>query len=165
MNKILPIIVLVFSYLYADTPNRESDRDYFNSQKKLALQGDVGAMEQVYRLYRQGVGCPKNYVEAYAYLSVARSHSVKVYTNPWSMKNPLDPEMESEMSPQVIAEAQRRSLELEEIIEKNKNSLQQEKNQKTKEQEREEIREQERLKVQEEERKKSIWQKLKDLFK
>jgi TPR repeat protein len=126
----------------------------------LALQGDIKAMEQVYRLYRTGRGCPKSYVEAYAYLSVAKSHRDSAFVNPFSMKSSLDPEMESEMSPQVIAQAQKRSLELEEIIENNKNSRHVEENRRTIEQEREKIREEERLKAEEEQRKKSIGQSL-----
>lgn len=160
MNKTLLFLLFLFSNLCAETSSEYTYRDHFNSQKKLALSGDVKAMESVSYLYSKGLGCPKSYVEAYAWMSAAQSRG-SIYGMFGAMR-----QMEEEMSPQVVAEAQRRSIEIDQLIQENSTKVLPKKDkQKTPEQIKSEIREDERAKIQKEQDDKTTWQKLKDAFK
>ena len=180
--KLFIIIGFVYSTLYAGG----LFEDLFIQKKELAMQGDTDALESVGYSYANGLGCPKSIVEAYAYYSVAGSKGGMFAA--WGGLTT----MEKNMTPQVLAEAQRRSIELDRQIQENINKAaapnkekektpeelreqirQEERAKLAKELEREQIRREEKEKAAKEQEEKAVkekakkttWQKLQDVFK
>lgn len=106
--QLIIILILLCTRAYAAYITPEQ----FRELKQQALRGDIDSIYQVAWCYEKGEGCPKNLVEAYAFFNVASVSNGLARLH-------IGMTLEAIMTPKDITEAQKRSLELQNIIDEN----------------------------------------------
>jgi TPR repeat protein len=105
------------SYLMSALSKKPKTNDYMEAAKwffKSAEQGDAGAQGNLAVLYEEGNGVAKDFVEAYAW------YNLSSLTSKDSAQNRDD--LEKKMTPQQIADAQKRTKELRAMVEAKANA-------------------------------------------